>query len=134
MCAVDVSIVVEAEPSWHCNGDGMLLASKSDDNSAFRDHEPPTSVTVDTFIIRNVKSDDISAFRDDFRPSCMSDPPWTLANDCGRLRTFVSTNAENSRRFLDPWTPILKQEPFCGAFGKMSDTESELGTCPRRNI
>ena len=99
---------------------------------------PPIPVTVDNFVIRNVKSDDSSAFRDDFRLSRMSDPLRTLADDCERLRTIANdcerlrtiaddckrlrtlanTNATTSRRLLDPWTPTLKREPFCYAFGK----------------
>ena len=41
-----------------------------------------------------------------------------FAKACGRLRTLCGHNATTSRRLLDPWTPTLKREPFCYAFGE----------------
>ena len=99
---------------------------------------PPIPVTVDTFVIRSVKSDDSSAFCDNFclrqvRRKSDTSPTKvrrsanacgrlrTLADACERLRTLASTNATTSRRLLDPWTPTLKREPFCYAFGKKKD-------------
>ena len=51
---------------------------------------PEIPVTVDIFVMRNVKSDDSSTFRDDFRLSGMSDPTRTLADACERLRTLAN--------------------------------------------
>ena len=91
---------------------------------------PPIPVTVDTFVMQNVKSDDSSAFRDDFLSPASPTQVRRTANDCGRLRTIAdacgrlrtlaNTNATTSRRLLDPWTPALKREPFCYAFGKIA--------------
>ena len=35
------------------------------------------------------------------------------------LRTLADTNATTFGHLLDPWTPTLKRESFCGAFEKM---------------
>ena len=91
---------------------------------------PPIPLTVDTFVRRSVKSDDSSTFRDDFRLfrlSGMSDPPRTLANACECFATLCGHNATTSRRLLDPWTPILKREPFCYAFGKKGKRTADRG-------
>ena len=85
---------------------------------------PPIPVTVDTFVMRKVKGDDSSAFRHDFRLSSKSDASPTLrerlrtiANDCGRLRPQTQRPRVDSWT-PDPWTPTLRREPFCYAFGK----------------
>ena len=79
---------------------------------------PRIPVAVDTFVMRNVNSDDSFAFRDDFRLQQVRRKSDTSPKQVGRLRTLASTNATTSRRLLDPWTPTLKREPFCYAFGK----------------
>ena len=43
------------------------------------------------------------------------------------LRTLCEHNATTSRRLLDPWTPTLKREPFCYAFGKNSERNPDNG-------
>ena len=90
---------------------------------------PPNPVIVDTVVSRNVKSDDSSTFRDDFRLSGKSDASPTLRE---RLRTLANTNATTSRRLLDPWTPTLKREPFCYAFGNMRNLPTVRSSCLRR--
>ena len=88
----------------------------------FATRMPPIPVIVDTFVMRNVKSDDSSALRDDFRLRQVRRKSDTSPTLRGRLRTLASTNATTSRRLLDPWTPTLKREPFCYAFGKNWET------------
>ena len=68
---------------------------------------PDPCVIVDTFGMLSVKRR--FATPDDARHSP------TFADACERL---TNINATISRRLLDPWTPTLKREPFCGAFGK----------------
>ena len=72
---------------------------------------PAIPVTVSTFGRLNVKSDDSSAFRHDFRLTRMRDTRE-------RLRTLADIHATTFGPLLDPWTPTLKWEPFCGACGK----------------
>ena len=108
--------------------------SKSDDSSAFRDHDPRIPVTVDTFkTLRRGTSPKVTTvlrFATIFvSPACptLRGRLRTIADDCERLRTVASTNAPTSRRLLDPWTPTLKREPFSYAFGKR--LEAFAGGC-----
>ena len=36
----------------------------------------------------------------------------TVANGCGRLRTFATVNATSSEQILNPQTPRVKREPL----------------------
>ena len=88
---------------------------------------PRIPVIVDTFETRrpetNPKVTTVLRFAAIFvSPACptLRERLRTLMNACERLRTLADacvTNATTSRRLLAPWTPTLKREPFCGAFG-----------------
>ena len=78
---------------------------------------PPIPVTVDTFETRRYETVlRFATICDSRRCATLSDTRERLPTDaCKRL---ANLNATTSRRLLDPWTPTLKREPFCDAFGK----------------